>query len=152
MNVIANVPQAGMDDFEMKSEDWFKLAINKIRPQISIPHGNLATNGISLYIVDEPGACDCGNKETHDKINHIIDLMNESAYVLTVNRSRLIDALAGINPDNDAIRLFVNNELKFIAIQDSNKSRTAIIMGLIDISIPSINIKKLEEKEEGSKG
>ena len=150
MNIIVNIPQIEFDDFEMKPDNWLELTKDDTRPKLSISHGNLSTDGISMHVIGKDHVCRCANKDVHEKINNIIDAANKSRFVFSLNRTFLINALAGINPSNDEIQFFCARDdgTGIVTIQDKDHNRQAIIMSMSNLEKPYIKIGLIEERED----
>ena len=150
MNIIVNIPQTEIDDFEMESDNWLNLTKDDTRPGLKVSHGCLSTNGVSMHIVREDHICFCTNKDVHEKINGIIDMANKSKFVFSLNRTFLINALAGINPDNNEIQFFcaADDGTGIVIIQDKDHNRQAIIMPMTNLENPYVKIGLIEEGKE----
>lgn len=147
--VILDVPQAEEDNHEMNDEDWLKLATSEQIEPTRHPHGCASTDGIRIHLSVYSGDCICGNKKFHKSLNKVIELASESAFVFRVNRRYLVEALSGINPENDVLCFFSSGPKTPIVIRDDEGSRAAVIMPIDSGEDEKNTLLRVTEHKEG---
>lgn len=115
----------------MDADRWRRLACTSdiLRPNLVNPHGECAADGYRAHLVKDGSTCDCGT-ESCKAIKDLCEKQAESAKVLfTVNRSFLLDALAGLD-ESDVLNFYGGGPKDPIVITCGD-SRMAIVMPMV---------------------
>jgi hypothetical protein len=112
---------------ELPREVWFKMAVSKDREEIEAPHGMIAADGYRIHVDNLADECDCGDTDTHKKIERVVDISRKEArFAFAVSKEFLLEAIAGI--DDDILLFFCGKSNEPVIVQERENGRAAIIM------------------------
>lgn len=129
--IILDIPQVegSADDYQVPVNQWLEAAGASDKASLTHPHACIGTDGTRMHIANNADPdCNCGNSSLHSGFNRIIENAEMARFSFAVSRQLLIEALSGINPDDDCILFFTSSPTAPIVVQDREVSRTAIIM------------------------
>lgn len=140
-------------DPEILAEEWLRLAVDEDRKGLDVIHTNVACDGFRMHIaLDIKKNCECDARHLHTSLNAVIDMGRKASFSFSINRTLLLEALAGINPDEGYINFFVSGPEDPVVIQEPEAVRTAIIMPLKKpVHEPNPRIDKLPVEPDEEK-
>lgn len=145
--IITDIPQitSEVDQGVMKSLEWLSLTTFKGKGHahaLNMIHGNASSDNNRMHInLLESSECLCSREDTHEKFNKNIELAESAPFAFAVNRQFLVEALAGLNPEDGYLLIYNAGADHPIVITETDQHRVAIIMPIQPDSISHGSLK-----------